>query len=156
MQHCVDARGDGVAALTLEALEVFAVLCQGAGRGVMGEIGGLVHQRLLQRQQLGELPRRGLPNRRRGAEVAVLLQQRHPQPGSARNAAAGGVELTREQPKEGGLSGAVAAHDAPPLDRGDGEGNVREEGGIAEIDADARKSDLSHLASRIAQNSSVV
>src|SRR5947209_17453002 len=72
VQHCVDAGREGVATLALETLQVFAVLGQRAGRRVVGEVGGLFHQGLFQRQQLGELAGGRLPNRRRGAVVTVL------------------------------------------------------------------------------------
>jgi len=78
MQHRVDARGDRVAAFRSKRSRSSRT-GHGARRGVVGEIGGLFHQRLLQRQKLRQLAGGGLPNRRSGAEVAVLLEQRDAQ-----------------------------------------------------------------------------
>ncbi len=113
MQHGVDARRDGIATLALEALQVFAVPRQRSRRGVVGEIRGLFHQGLFQRQELGELAGRGFPDRSRGAVVAVLLEQRYAEAGRAGDAPARGLEIARQQPEQGRLPGAVTAHDAP-------------------------------------------
>src|SRR5207245_1434197 len=116
VQHRVDARRDGVATLALEALQVFAVLGQRAGRRVVGKVGGLFHQGLFQRQQLGELAGGRLPNRRRGAVVTVLLEQ-HRDYGAATTvweAAAG--ELAELLALEQSLveQAANLAHDSSP------------------------------------------
>ena len=144
VQYRVDARRDGVTTLPLEALQIFAVLGQRAGRGVVGKVGGLLHQRLLQRQQLGELAGRRLPDCRRGAVVAVLLEQRHAEARRAHDAPARRLEIARQQPEEGRLAGAVPAHDAPAFAWCDGEGNVGEEFGGAEVHADTGESYRSH------------
>src|SRR5258708_21850701 len=112
----------------------------------MREVRRLLDQRLFQRQQLGQLPGRRLPHRRRGTVVAVLLEQRDAQPRRARDAAARGLDLTREQPEQGGLPRTVAAHDTPSLARLDVERYVGKEGGVAEIQADAAETDLAHEA----------
>ncbi len=75
MQHRIDARGDGIAAVALEPFEIFAVARQRLRRVVMREVRGLLDQRLLQRQQLGQLAGGGFPHRRRRTVVAVLLEQ---------------------------------------------------------------------------------
>ena len=66
LQHGVDARGDRVAALALEALEVAPVARQLLPRSSsrIAERVGLLGERLLEREQLGERARRGLPDRR--------------------------------------------------------------------------------------------
>jgi len=95
VQHRIDACRDGVAPFALEPLQVLTVLGEGARRGVVRQVGRLLHERLLQRQQLGQLPGGGLPHRRRGAVVAVLFQQRDAQAGRTGDAAARGLELAR-------------------------------------------------------------
>ena len=144
VQHRVDARRDSVASLALETLEVFAVPGQRAGRGVMREIRGLLDQRLLQRQELGELAGRRFPNRGRGAVVAVLLEQRYAQSGRARDAPARRIELAGQQAEERRLAGAVPAHDAPALARSDRERDAREQRRVAEVHAHAAERDLAH------------
>ena len=145
VQHRIDACRDGVSPLALEALQVLTVLGEGAGRGVVRQVGRLLHERLLQRQQLGQLPGGGLPHRRRGAVVAVLFQQRDAQAGRAGDAAARGLELARQQPQQRGLARAVPADDAPAFARCDREGDVGEQFRCAEVHADAGESDLRHV-----------
>lgn len=121
MEHGVDARGHCIPALVLETLEILAVPGHGLRGGIVREPGRLLHQRLLQSQQLGQLPRRGLPDRGRVAVIPVLLEERDPEPRSTRDGPPGGFELPGEQAKQGGLARPVAADNAPPLSLGDRE-----------------------------------
>ena len=151
VQHGVDARRDGIATLALEALQVLAVPRQRSRRGVVGEIRGLFHQGLFQRQELGELAGRGFPDRRRGAVVAVLLEQRYAEAGRARDAPARGLDIARQQPEEGRLPGAVTAHNAPAFTGCDGERHVREQSRCAEVYADAGEGNLGHMGIQAAE-----
>ncbi len=110
----------------------------------MGEIRGLFHQGLFQRQELGELAGRGFPDRSRGAVVAVLLEQRYAEAGRAGDAPARGLEIARQQPEQGRLPGAVPAHDAPAFPGRDREGDVGEQFRGAEVHADTGERDLRH------------
>src|SRR5437867_767928 len=95
-------------------------------------------------RRLGELAGGRFPNRRRGAVVAVLLEQRHAEAGRARDAPATGLEIARQQPEQSRLPGAVAAYDAPALPGRDREGEVGEQVRSAEVHADADECDLGH------------
>ncbi len=145
VQHRIDARRDGVAAVALEALQVLAILGEGAGRGVVRQVGGLLHERLFQRQQLGQLSGRRFPDRGSGAVVAVLLEQRYAESRRPRDTPPRRLEVPRQQPEERRLARAVPAHDAPAFTGCNREGDVREQSGGTEVHADARETDLRHV-----------
>src|SRR6185295_7002421 len=86
----------------------------------------LLRDRLLEREQVGERAGGGLPDRRRLAEIAMLLEQRHAERIGLRDHAARWLHLTRDQAEERRLAGAVAPDDAPALARADGERDVVE------------------------------
>ena len=83
MQDGVDARGDLVAALALEALEVCAYRSSIAALRLHRVLRSAIvaRQRALESEQIGERAGGRLPDRGRTAEVAMLLEQRDPQPG---------------------------------------------------------------------------
>jgi len=98
---------------------------------------GLRFQRLLQRQQLGERARRGLPHGRSAHERAVLVHHLDLAAARPHHAARRRLQLTHHQLEQRGLARAVAPHDAPPLAGLDAERHVLEEHAVTERDADA-------------------
>ena len=90
MEDGVDARGDAVAVLPLEALEVSVVSgehLRSATVARLGEGGSLLRQRSLEREEIAERARGRLPHGRSPGEGAVLLQQAEPQRPAPRHAA---------------------------------------------------------------------
>jgi hypothetical protein len=134
VQHRVHARGEGVAAVALEALEVAPVALQRRLVGVGRQRGRLLGERALERQQLAERPRRRLPHRRGVAVVAVLLEQRDAHAALPRHLPGGRLHLPGDQAEERRLARAVAPDDPPPVAGADGEGDVREQRRRAELD----------------------
>src|SRR5690606_20524672 len=108
------------------------------------ERSGELADAVFQRPQLAERVRDRFPHRLGGAEVAMLLQQRHPQPRRARHAAARGTELARDEAEERRLSTAVAAQNAPLLARGDGERDVTQYRRGTEFDRHSGEAELRH------------
>src|SRR6185295_17624612 len=79
VEHGVDAGGKGIAALSIEALEIAVVPGQHLRRAAVArlrECRGLLRQRVLEREQLAERAGGGLPDRGGAAEVPVLLHDR--------------------------------------------------------------------------------
>ena len=72
-----------------------------------------------------ELACRCFPSAGRGPEVAMLLEQRHADARLLRDSAGGRLLLSRDQPEQRGLPGAVASDDAPPVTARGGEGDER-------------------------------
>ena len=104
----------------------------------------LVRERLLEREQLGELPRGRLPHGLGIAEVAMLLEQRDAQPGLPRDDTARRLHVACDQLEERRLSRAVPADDPPPLARGDRERDVGEERCGTEFHRDVGERELRH------------
>src|SRR6185503_19446958 len=145
VQHRVDARRDRIAAFTLEALEIFAVVFERSVTRVVLQALRLFHERLLERKQLGELAGGRFPHRRGVPEVAMLLQQRHAQARLARDLAAGRRHFAGEQAKQRRLPRAVSSDDAPSVAGADGERDVLEQRHRAELHGDAGCGDLCHF-----------
>ena len=141
VEHRVDARGEGVAALAVEALEVAVVARQHLRRAAVARLGErrrLLGQRLLEGEQLGERAGGGLPHRRRRRRsrgAAPCMRYRSPL-ARATVPAVGSVSPVM-QAEERRLAGAVPADDAPPLAPRHGEGDVAQQPGGAELDGDA-------------------
>ena len=79
VEHRVDAGGDRVAALAIEALEIAVVPGQhlrGAAVARLRQGRGLFRQRVLEREQLAEGAGGGLPDRGGTTEIPVLLHDR--------------------------------------------------------------------------------
>ena len=96
--------------------------------------------------------RAGLPDRGRAFEGAVLVEQGMPKSRLARNAPHRGFELPGDEFEDRRLAGAVASDDAPPLALGDGEGDVLEEFGRAEGDADVGEREKGHAETEIGRD----
>jgi hypothetical protein len=78
MQDRVDSRRECVTALSVESLQIPVVTGKhGSGRCFteLPDFHGLFRERLLQRQKIRELSGGSFPHSRRGAEVAMLLEQ---------------------------------------------------------------------------------
>ena len=110
----------------------------------LAQLDRLVGEALLEEHDLA--PRGGarLPDRRRAFERTVLVEQGMPQSRLARNAPHRGLEIPGDEPEDRRFAGAVAPDDAPPLALGDGEGDVLEEFGRAEGDADVGAGEKGH------------
>ena len=148
VEHGIHAWRDRVAALALEPLQVVRVSREHLLAHRLAELSHLrrlIGQRLLQREKLGKLPRRGLPNRLRIAEVAVLLEKRDPKAGLTRDHASRRLHLAGDQLEERRLSRAVAADDSPSLACGNREGDIGEEFRRAELHGDVGQRELRHV-----------
>ena len=91
-------------------------------------------------------PRGGarLPDRGRALEGAVLVEQRMSQTRLPRHAPRRGLEIAGDELEDRRLARAVAPDDPPPLAFGDGEGDVLEQLGRAEGDADVGDGEQGH------------
>ena len=147
LEHRVDARVIDVAAEVGEALLVVPEPLEelvGDALAQLTQLDRLLGDALLERDDLA--PRRcaRLPDRGRALEGAVLVEQGVPESRLARDAPDGGLEVTGDELEDRRLAGAVAPDDAPPLTLGDGEGDVLEELGRAEGDADVGEGEEGH------------
>src|SRR5581483_8228783 len=107
----VDTRRDRIATVALEALEILSVFSQRAFARVVLQLLGLDDERLLELEQLGELPGGRFPHGGRVAEVAVLLQERDADAGLPGDLPTRRLHLAGEQAEQRRLAGAVAAND---------------------------------------------
>ena len=121
---------NAVAVGPLKRLEIVVI----AGQFCLGErVTPLTHgvglglERTLQFEQLGERSAGGFPDSGGAGKGAVLIQLRPAQLRGAHHGALGGSERAGHQAEERGLATAVAADDAPPLPRGDGQVDIGEE-----------------------------
>ena len=98
----------------------------------------------LEREHAGVRQGRRVPHVLGAAEVAMLVEQRHAESRLARHGAARGSEGAGNHFEQRCLAGSVAAHHAPALTLRDGEGDVRENGGGAELDGDVGQGQQRH------------
>jgi hypothetical protein len=103
----------------------------------------------LESDHVAPCSRTRFPDRGCAFERAVLVEQCVPESWPTRNAPHRWLELPRDESEDRRLAGAVAPDDAPPLALGDGEGDVLEEFGRAEGDADVGKREKSHTETGI-------
>ena len=77
LQHGVDTRRERVAAFAIESLEISIVPRQHLGDAASPTLTAvaLLRERVLEREQIGELSGARFPDRFRAAEVAMLLEQ---------------------------------------------------------------------------------
>ncbi len=140
VQDGVHPRRGLVAALVLEAVQVAVVALQHRRRHRVARLAhrrGLHGERALEREQVGEGARGGLPHRRRVAEIPVLVHHRDAQAGRARDGAARGGQVAADQVEERRLAGAVASQNAPALAAVHEEAHVLEQLPVAEAHRDA-------------------
>ena len=147
LQHRVHAGVVDVAAEVGEALLVVPELLQHLVGDLVAQLAQrhrLLGDALLERDDLA--PGRGarLPHGGGALEGPVLVEQGMPQPRLARHAPHGGLAVAGDDAEDRRLAGAVAPDDPPPLALGDGEGDVLEELGRAEGDADVGAGEQSH------------
>ena len=147
VQDRVHPRRGPVAALVLEPVQVAVVALEHRRRHRVARLGharGLLGERALEREQVGEGARGGLPHRRRVAEIAVLVHHRDPQPGGTRHGAARGGQVPADQVEQRRLPGSVAAQDAPALPAVHQEAHVPEQLPVAEAHRDTGHRDQGH------------
>src|SRR6185437_2205799 len=94
------------------------------------------------------------PHRFGAAEIAVLFEQRHAQPGAPSDLPARRLHLPSQQAKERRFSGAIAPDDSPSFASFDREGNLSEERSRTELHADASRGQFAHLAVQAFQSCS--
>src|SRR5262249_29554100 len=104
----------------------------------------LFHQRLLELQQGAELTGGGLPHGGGAGEITVLLQEGYAKPGLARDAAARGLELAREQAEQCAFPRAVPPDDAPAVAGFDVERDIGEQRRGAKVHAHAAERQWRH------------
>src|SRR5579864_1078087 len=121
VEYGIHPRRNRVSPLALESFEIAAVSIEERRRRIGTECGRLIGERLFQPQQFGKRTRGRLPYRLTLAKVAVLLEQRHAQPGLSRYGAVCGALLAGDHLEQSCLSRAVSADDAPALAAGDRE-----------------------------------
>ena len=147
LEHRVDAGVKGVAAHVGEAFLVVTELYEDTVGGPFAEhreLGRLSGERVLERDDVGEGRGGRVPDRHDAFERAVLIEERMPEPGAARDAAGRGHHAAGDDPEERALAAAVAPDDAPALTFGDREGDVFEEHSGAERDADVGAGQQGH------------
>ena len=145
VEHGVDASGEGVAALAVEALEVAVVAGQHlracSGRPPRPGPSPCSRQRALEREQLGEARRRPPPRpcrRRAKSRCCSISEKRSPR--AARDGARGRLGLAGDEPEQRRLAGAVPADDAPASrPRATVKVTSRQQPGGAELDRRRRR-----------------
>ena len=152
LKHRVDPSVIDVAAEVGEALlvvpEPFEELVSDA-LAELAQLDRLFGDAFLEGDHVAPCSRTRFPDRRRAFECAVLVEQGVPESRLARDAPHRWFELPGDEFEDRRLAGAVAPDDAPPLALGDGEGDVLEEFGRAEGDADVGKREKSHAETGI-------
>jgi hypothetical protein len=147
LQHRVDASVVDVAPEVGEALLVVPEPLENGVRDALAKLpqrDRLRGEPFLEGDHVAPRGRAGLPDRRRAFERAVLVEQGMPESRLARHAADRWCEFSGDEFEDRRLAGAVAPDDAPPLALGDGAGDVPEEFGRAEGDADVREREEGH------------
>ena len=148
VKHGIDARRDRVAAVVLESLEVVAVARERRLAGVRAERDRLLGQRALEGEQARRTPP-PLPPRpsshRRNRGAARAATRAAPPRGTP---APRGFERAGDEPEERRLARAVAADDPPLVASGDGDGDIVEQIGGAEVDVDVGQRELGHEGNR--------
>src|SRR5689334_13421418 len=71
VQYGIDSRRDSVSAFPLESFEIASVTIQRGCARILFEVRGLLDERALQREEVGELSSSDLPNRRRPGKLAM-------------------------------------------------------------------------------------
>ena len=110
----------------------------------VAELDRLLRDALLERHDLAPCGRTRLPDGGGTLERTMLVEQGVPKSWLPRNAPDRGLKISGDDLEDRRLAGAVAADDPPSLAFGDGEGDVLEEFGGTEGDADVGDGEKRH------------
>ena len=106
VEYGVDPRGQRVASLAIEPLQVAVVAgehLRGAAVAGLSQLGGLLAERALEREQLAEGAGGRLPHRGGAGELPVLLHDRVAQTASPRHRPRAGLGLAGDDAEQSGL-----------------------------------------------------
>jgi hypothetical protein len=154
VQDGIYAWSKGVSTLAIESLEILIVFREHLRRcsfACFPQQFGLVRERLLEGEQLGQLSGSRFPDSRCIPKIAMLLQKSEPKPRLTSDRAFGRCLRARDQPEERRLPAAVATYDSPTLAACNREGYVVKYSRRAEGNRRIRNGDLGQERSTLEQ-----
>jgi hypothetical protein len=141
LKHRVHPWGKRVASLAIESLEIPIVPRQhlrGSGFPDLCELGALLRQGVLERQQIREFSRSSLPDSLCAPEIAMLFQKRHPQAGLLRHSTFNKLLDSGDHSEKRGLPASIAPKDCPTVAFADRERHTFEYPRSAKLDTGIR------------------